>query len=263
MVAAMLVAVMTLMLLGALRLSVRAQDESSALQRRYHAGWVTLNRIARELSMAFISTHVNQEEGRSKTLFDGSKNKILFTTLAHERRTRSSQESDQSVVEYYVKSTRGGGKGLFRRQKLILDDSPESGGQVDLVAEDIHSVEFEYWDREDQDWSSDWEVSSDDFEAGPGGQQVDEMITEEDKTLQLPWRVRVTLTLLGPSGKKLEFQTQTAIHMREALDFTNVLNSGGSRNRVGQGGIGQGLGAVGGLPGIPAGGLQQPPQVPR
>lgn len=220
MVAVGLLAMLSSILLGAFRYLTIAKEQSEMLQERHHTAWVALNRMSRELSVAYISRHVNAQEERSKTLFDGSGKSVTFVTLAHSRRLRGVQESDQSVVEYYLKNMGRSGKALLRRQKMIVDNDPESGGNIEILAENVKTIKFQYWDREDQSWESTWEVSSDDFEAGPGGQQVDEIETEDDKTLQLPWRVRIHLELNGPDNKTLAFETQAQIYMREPLDFT-------------------------------------------
>lgn len=248
MVAVGLLSSMSAFVLGSYFLLTKAQDATETRMERFHGAWVTLNRMKRELAMAFISKHVNQEEPRSKTLFDGGKTKLTFNSLSHQRIVKGVTESDQSVIEYYLKSTGRGGKGLYRRQKLLVDDDPEDGGRVDLLLEGVRKLEFEYWDREDEDWESTWEVTSDDFEAGPGGQQIDELVTDEDKTLQLPWRVRIRIELEGPNGRDIEFVTQTAIYMREPLDFTQ----GGVLSQIGAaraGAAGRGGAAGGGARG--------------
>ena len=206
---------------------IRTQEDTDRLQERHHAARVSMSRMTREISMAFLSKHVNDEEARSKTLFLGDRNRITFTSLSHQRRVREAIESDQVVVEYFLKSMpRGRGKGLYRRVKSILDDKPEKGGTTELMAEGVKSLEFEYWNRKDEDWDSTWEVTSEDFEVmGPaalatGSRKVSEEVTDEDETLQLPWRVLIRLELVDEEKTLFQFETQTPLYIREPLDFT-------------------------------------------
>ena len=264
-VAVGLLAVMTVIIYSAYRITIRAQTETDRLQERYHTARVALHRMSREISMAYLSKHVNQEEERSKTLFDGGRDKLTFTYLGHQRRVKDAKESDQGVIEYYLGSCKRkrGSKCLFRREKTIVDQDPEKDGRVEVLAEGVKSLKLEYWDREDEDWKGDWEVTSEDFEAGPG-MQLSEEVTDEDVTLQLPWRVKIHMVLTDEDHEEYEFETQTALYLREPLDFTlggtltNQAQRLGQGAAGGRGGLAQPLGinppAGGGLGGRGAGG---------
>lgn len=259
-VAVGLLAVMTAIIYQAYRITIRAQTETDKLQERYHTARVALMHMTREISMAFLSKHINADEGRSKTLFDGGREKLTFTYLGHQRRVKDVKESDQGVVEYYVRSCKDSarpGKCLFRRGKPIVDADPEKGGTVDVLAEGVKSLKFEYWDREKEDWKSEWEVSSDDFEVAPG-QMLDEEITDEEKSMQLPWRVKIRLVLVDDDKDEHTFETQTALMLREPLDFTlggvvtNLRGALGGRDGGAQpAGAGFGIPGQPGVPGQP------------
>ena len=261
-VAVGLLAMMTAIIYSAYRITIRAQTETDKLQERYHTARVTMMRMTRELSMAFLSKHVNADEPRSKTLFEGGRDKIQFTYLGHQRRVKDAKESDQGVVEYYLRSCSRKndlpGKCLYRREKTIVDADPEKEGSVELMAEGVKSLKLEYWDRENEDWKSEWEVTSDDFQIGPSGEMVSEEVTDEDKTLQLPWRVKIHLVLVDSDKKEQEFETQTAIVLREPLDFT--LGGALTNLRGGLGAVGAAAGGRGGAGGIPGQPLANPIQ---
>lgn len=255
-VAVGLLAVMTAIIYSAYRITIRAQTDTDRLQERYHTARVAMMHMTREISMAFLSKHINPDEPRSKTLFDGGRDKLTFTYLGHQRRVKDIKESDQGVIEYYLRSCKNStrpGKCLYRREKAIVDADPEKEGTVEVLAEGVKSLKLQYWDRENEDWKSEWEVTSDDFEVAPG-QMLDEAITDEDKTLQLPWRVKIHLVLVDADKNELDFETQTALMLREPLDFTMggaVANLRGALG--GRGAAGQPLGGGGGfgLPGQP------------
>lgn len=255
------------LLYSSFALMAQGQKTTSRLQERHHAARVAMSRMTRELSMAFISKHVNADEPQSKTVFLGDRNKIVFNTFAHQRRVKGARQSDQAAVEYFLKSMPGGkGKGLYRRVKTTPGDDPEKGGRIELMLSGVSSIDFEYWDRPGEDWDDSWEVTSDDFEVGgavaalTGSNMLSEDITDEDKTLQLPWRVKIRLELRDDEGNEFEFETQTALYIREPLDF--IYGAGGlgkknigtrnSSNPMSSGGVprgvpaGRGTGAGGG-----------------
>jgi general secretion pathway protein J len=249
-VAVSLLASLGIFLYASFGAMIRSQEDTDRLQERHHAARVSMSRMTREISMAFLSKHVNDDEARSKTLFLGDRNRITFTSFSNQRRVRESMESDQLVIEYFLKSIpRGRGKGLYRRTKSVLDDKPEKGGTVELMAEGVKSLEFEYWNRKDEDWDSNWEVTSDDFELlGPaalatGKRKLSEEVTDEDETLQLPWRVLIRLELIDEEKVTHLFETQTPLYVREPLDFTlggALTNAKGRLNSKGRGGKGRG-----------------------
>ncbi len=260
MVAIAILVAMGTLLYSSFIIMARGQKTTSRLQERHHAARVAMTRMSTELSMAYLSKHVNMEESRSKTVFLGDRNKVTFNTFAHQRRVREARESDQAVVEYYVRSIPGGkGKGIYRRVKTTPDDDPEKGGKSELMVAGVRELEFSYWDRMDEDWDRNWEVTSDDFEVGgavaavTGSNMLSDEVTDEDKTLQLPWRVKIRLELEDEEGDTFEFETQAPIYMREPLDFIYVSGKGAAGNR-GASRAG-GMGASRGTPraGSPAG----------
>ena len=226
MVAIALLVSMSALMYSSFVLMAKGQENTAQLQERYHAARVAMNRMTREISMAFLSKHVHPEEPRSKTVFIGDRNKIVFNTFAHQRRVKEARESDQVAVEYFLKSMPNGkGKGLFRRSKTLPGDNPEKGGSTELMLEGVAKLEFEYWDRMDEDWDNTWEVTSEDFEVSgavaalTGSTTLSDDITDEDKTLQLPWRVKIAFELVDEDGNEFPFESQTALYVREPLDF--------------------------------------------
>src|SRR5204862_8088246 len=91
-----------------------------------------LDRIAREVSMTFLSEHYDRKRFRERpTLFklkDGRRDAdVLFTSFAHERLHIDAKESDQALFEYSLgPDPRDGSKiDLFRRVKPLLDEDPD------------------------------------------------------------------------------------------------------------------------------------------
>jgi general secretion pathway protein J len=193
-----------LMTLGAFQQVDRATELVRDQNERTAAARVALTRVARELSMAFLSDHFDAKRFRERpTLFVGREDELLFSTMAHERLYRDAKESDQAIVEYTVESDpdRPGENALFRREKVRFDDQPDRGGKKDLVADRIVGFRVQYWDQTKKEWVREWSTRS------------------IDRANALPVRVRIELEA-GPKGGPTEkLVTETRIALTQPLDF--------------------------------------------
>ena len=95
-----------------------------------------LSRMAREVSMTFLSEHYDKKRYKIRpTLFrlkDGRREaRLLFTSFAHERLHTDAKESDQGIFEYSLAASEDGSgrTDLFRRSKAIIDEEFERGGE--------------------------------------------------------------------------------------------------------------------------------------
>lgn len=211
---------------GSLSVTLSSQKVVMTTQERYHAGRVAMTKMTRDLTNAFISKHISIMEKNRETLFVGKDDKVLFTYLGHFRWNSETPESDQGVVEYYVKST-SEGKVLVRREKTIIDDNAEKGGKEDVLAVGVKKLEFEYYDKEAEDWTDDWSAELDDtdpifldksaekaHELGKklmGTDQLDEFI--------LPPRVRIKLILVDEDGEEYPFESVAEIRLTQAFNW--------------------------------------------
>jgi general secretion pathway protein J len=169
-----------------------------------------LNRLAREVSMTFLSEHYDRKRFRERpTLFrlkDGRRQAdLLFTSFAHERLHVDAKESDQALFEYSIgPDPRDGSKlDLFRRVKPILDEDAERGGDTGVLAEGILAFSVEAWEPKDREWRAEWNSNGADRTGG----------------LLVPPRVRVSLTVRDEDGKEKTYTTQAKIFLTQALDF--------------------------------------------
>ena len=195
-------AAMAVMTIGSLREVDRAAEVVRLQDERYGAARVALSRIAREVSMAFLSDNWDANRSRDPvTLFVGREDELLFTTLAHVRLYRDAKESDQAVVEYRLDQDpdHPGERALFRREKAHLDDEPDRGGRRDLVADRVSALRIQYWDPRRKEWVGEWTTRS----------------TEHLK--ELPPRIRLELEMALPDGRKERFVTEARIEMRRPL----------------------------------------------
>jgi len=169
-----------------------------------------LNRLAREVSMTFISEHYDRKRFRERpTLFrlkDGRRDAdVLFTSFAHERLHIDAKESDQALFEYSLgPDPRDGSKiDLFRRVKPLLDEDPDRGGDKAVLAEGVVGFSLEAWDPKDREWRAEWNSNGPDRTGG----------------LLVPPRVRISLTIKNEDGKEKTYTTQAKIFLTQALDF--------------------------------------------
>ncbi len=77
------------------------------------------DRMVREISAAFVSDHYDLRRYRDQndrpTNFIGTRDRLLFSCMAHQRLYADAKESDQMVVEYFTKSTTAPGRARPQR----------------------------------------------------------------------------------------------------------------------------------------------------
>ncbi len=184
---------------------------------RLHGVQQAMVRMVRELSMAFVTPHGQEESQldiRYRTGFVGKSNRVDFTSLAHMRMFRDDKVGDQSEISYFVAQMRNDEgdmvRSLVRREQAPIDDDFQKGGTVITLLEGVESFSLSYWDDAKADvsvgsdgWIDDWDTEKSDFE------------------WRLPSRVRIEIEIADPMGGrgKMKFSTQAEIHLTEALDF--------------------------------------------
>jgi general secretion pathway protein J len=232
MVSVAILGLITSIIYGAASVSFRARAEAARLEDRFHTGRVALSRMARDLSMAFLSRHRSKEEKITETKFLGEPDRVLFAYVGHVRRVAGARESDQGAVEYYLERCKDeedeklGGECLWRREKAILDDNIEKGGVKQVLAAGVRKLDIEYWDWQEEDWTDEWKAEEEDTglvmdEAAEKlkNQVADALDMEGENPFELPTRVRIHLVLRDQTGDEYVFQTQTEIQMREPLEW--------------------------------------------
>lgn len=234
--------------------TLTTQNNILDLQGRYHGARVALDRLRKEITTAFVSLH-QSEEKRTRTVFIGQRDSIVFNTSSHEPMQKNARQSDQLEVEYRVGTVRddkgNNVKGLIRRVKYHIDDRPGRGGREELLVAGVKELELEYYDKFREDWRNDWDVEvedaeemrlklkqlnsvreqaegvRDDEQAGIAGVvvadqvegQVDEAQLELMEGMFLPSRVRIRLVMEDPEDAQEEhvLETQVEITMVEPL----------------------------------------------
>lgn len=153
---------------------------------------VALERMQRELSMAYVSTHVNANPVLRPMLTTflgtdrGDRDRIDFTSFSHTPLYRDAKESDQNELSYFVARhpERSRELVLARREQARIDDQPTRGGRVQILLERLKGLEIEYLDPQDWEWQSTWNATPD------GGTEAN----------RLPAQVRITITMEAPAA---------------------------------------------------------------
>jgi general secretion pathway protein J len=244
-----LVAVGLMALLGVILATSTASlmgaiQDTRELQDVYHTARVSLQRIEREVGAAYLSKH--QGENRTtKTLFLGKANTITFTYQGHRRMVRNARESDEGVVEFKLeKDSKSGQNVLVRREKVVIDDSPNKGGRREVLATGVKSLKFSYWNMDKESWVNDWKVEIDRLAEEKAkaqaaanvatavtgnaalGKALADAAAKKETThgpddQWLPARVRIQL-VLQDEDRELLFESQARIRTMQALDFSGV-----------------------------------------
>ena len=169
-----------------------------------------MNRIAREVSMAFLSEHYDRKRFRERptrfVIKDGRREADLtFTSFGNERLAIDAKESDQALFEYKLGPDPdvSGRRNLFRRVKPILDEDADRGGHTAVLAEDVVAFSVEAWDARDRTWRAEWDSNS----------------PQQSGQLLIPPRVKISLTVKDEQGKEKAFTTQATIMLLQPLDF--------------------------------------------
>ena len=198
-----IVAVMTSLVWGTFARTFKAKEIIQDANQRYHAVRVVLDRMAMDITNAFVAPYkINSNTG---TIFKGEESspiaKLTMSTFSHIRMIRNSKECEQTVVAYYgrphEKHTRF--HKLFRREKKRLDEKPEQGGVGYVLLDRVLKLEFKYWKAKQQEWSGDWDT------------------TKVESGHQPPPMVEIRLTIEDERGKELTLITRASPAMDRAV----------------------------------------------
>ncbi len=178
---------------------------------------IAMEAITRDLSVAYIvSTKDTARTGitrEKRTIFKltkvGDSDSLAMTYMAHRAVRSNSKESDISYVAYEVRSSpkEPGRKHLYRGETVRLPSDFKDLPPMALLAEDIASIRFEFWNGES--------FSKDKWDS-----------TNGDTRDRMPQMIRVTILAWEDSpeerlGKDVKptVQYSTVVFLPFALDF--------------------------------------------
>jgi general secretion pathway protein J len=216
-VAVSVLAFITMLLYGAFSGMKRTRDGLARVQDRYREGRIAMSRLVRDLESAYVSAHLPFNEGMivQRTAFIAKEgtpgDRIDFNSFSNIRRDRDSHVSDQIEISYFSSESleMSGTTDLVRRTSEYLDEKPEAGGRIDVIATDIDLFNLEYLDPTTSQWVDTWDTTQ-----------------ATGQPNRLPLQVRITLVLNGGrkssadrSRNTLRFATTVTLPMQQALSF--------------------------------------------
>jgi general secretion pathway protein J len=206
-----IVAGMMTLLWGSFSLTVHSKRRVEAIEERYHQIRLAMNRMAREISMAYLSKNDQPAALKPRTQFVAQRNssvdELLFSGLAHVSLKENAKECDQSLIKYYGAPDPDDRSvtNLMRRETRRLGvEHPGEDGAAYIMLEDIEELHFEFYDDQNKEWKDTWNTTSADGQPD-----------------RLPPKVRIELTVRGETGKEITFKTETRIFLLDSLLFSN------------------------------------------
>lgn len=197
--------------------ATRNRERLKAQNAFFQSTSLSLERMARELSMAYVSTHLNPSFNlrESETGFIGrsrlGRDRVDFASFAHRRMRQDAKESDQSEIGYFLtrdpeaRGTRS--YVLARREQFPIDKDPKSGGRIVGLVKNVESLELRYLDPQSWEWLRSWDTTQ-----GATGQPN-----------RLPAQVKIILKVRPPynSDTVLTFGTRAVLGIRWGLNHAN------------------------------------------
>lgn len=216
-VAISILVVVAAVLYRSMALTYETKARVMEINDRYHEGRQVMERITRELRMAFLhaapAVGELEEDPTFKTVFNGEEEELSFAATAHLRMRAESRESDQAEFHYFLKSpehkSKYRGKTLYRRESGRIDSKPDRGGSTWPMVDGVKELKFEYWDEKKEIAEDAWKRSWD---------------SEKDEKDLLPARVRISLVLdMGDDRPELRFVSQAAPKLRKPISMEDAL----------------------------------------
>ncbi|WAS98177.1 prepilin-type N-terminal cleavage/methylation domain-containing protein [Nannocystis punicea] len=213
-VAVAMMTMMTASVYASFSTTAQSMRTAEKTQQKYAVLRNCLARMGTELSLAYLSHNRPATEDLHYTLFEGrdqfNSDSVTFSAFAHVRMRKDANESDQSVIQYflYKDPVDGNRTHLFKREaRRLMGDRPEKLEEffpAYVFCEDIKSFDVKYWDNKRIEWRDEWRTMKQDMQPN-----------------RLPERVKITLGVWDADlGKEVKYVTQTLIPMQERIDFS-------------------------------------------
>ena len=203
---------------GAVDRSFELKEEVAAYSERYRQAYVSLDRLTRELSSAYVSNHVDLAEPHVQTIFDGRDDELRFTAFSNTVLKAGARQGDQETIAYRLDVDPRGrdteGKCLIRwsAPRLLEDAEDKSKGRDRVIICGVDRLRFTYHAQKEDDWSESWRTSD--------AAHVDkDAAMQGEERRRLPDRVRIDLTLIMPDGDTQLFRSATKVLLHKSLNF--------------------------------------------
>jgi len=208
MVAATILAMLSVSLYSTIADVTRARKNADRVQDRYAQVRIAMDRLTRDISMAFVSNHEDTLQQQRRTRFEGTDrgnlDELTFSSFSHERLIKDVKEADSTMLIWnvgpdpYDRSKQS----LFRREtrRLSYEDPRTAKGSSFVVCEDVRRFNVRYWDAPLKTWKDEWSTIS--------AASVD----------YLPTKVRIDLAVTSERGEEVLIVTEARIPLWQKLD---------------------------------------------
>jgi general secretion pathway protein J len=194
---------------GTSRQTVQAKKYYEKVQNRYHEARVTLARLSRDLSMAYVVENEPNPVDR-RTFFvvetSGGSDTMRFTTLAHRRLYADANESDQTAVAYYIAPDPNDRSRthLWRREtyRLGYEKFDALPGEADVLFQDVAQFKLSFWNPQDREWEESFDMK-----------------TSDGLRVRVPDRVRIRVTFKDERDKDVTLLSEARLPLQEALNL--------------------------------------------
>ncbi|MBW2731419.1 MAG: prepilin-type N-terminal cleavage/methylation domain-containing protein [Deltaproteobacteria bacterium] len=205
-----IISVMASLVWASFSLSTRTKRKAEAISERYHQIRLAMERMTREISMAFLSKNDIPGAMKPRTFFtskhQSSVDELTFASLSHMRLREDAREGDQTLISYYSApdvEDRSRTNLMRRATRRLGVEKPGEDGPAYVMLEDVEELHFEFFDVNANEWREQWNTGSVDGQPD-----------------RLPTKVRIVITIKDEKGKDITFHTATRIHLRDPLWFS-------------------------------------------
>jgi general secretion pathway protein J len=192
--------------------TLRGLEITEAIQTRYSIVRGGLSRIESELTMAYLSFNRPSWDERHYTMFEGrdgfDADSLTFSTFAHLRVRKDTNESDQTIIQYFVEADPEdrSRSHLYRREsRRLTGDLPEALERyfpAYVLIEDVASFDVKYWNHREMEWIDEWRTTAIDMQPD-----------------RLPQRIKMTIGVRDDDDTIVMFTLQTILPMQEKIDL--------------------------------------------
>ena len=211
MIAVSIMAMVTTLVLASFQDTFKTKSVVEANAARYHTVRIAIERVARELTMAYLSQNEDTTLPERRTFFVGKRksdiDEVRFSMFGHQRLYADAHESDTSQVLYFGARDRDDSSviNLLRKETRRLGNlkPTEAPGESDIVCDNVVRLQLDYWDGRDKKWRDEWSTA-----------------TSDGQPDRLPSKIRITLTVKDERSREVPFQTEVRLPMQEPLNLT-------------------------------------------
>lgn len=204
-----IVVTITTLLWASFTSTLRIKRNTEEMQDRYHTIYLALDRMARDLNLAYLSQNELPSVIDRRTYFvyqPGMQTRLDFSSLGHQHLYRDAREGDTAIVSYYLAPDPEDRRRthLWRRESRRLVSLPElqrTSGEAFVVCPDVIGLRATFFDARQNDWRDEWNTT-----------------TADGQPNRLPSRVHLELTVKDDLGVSVTFGTDAKIHMDEPVD---------------------------------------------